>query len=68
MIDVSSLIACLVCHGKRNRCDERANIRIILSVQVAAVRLCDSAKPIQTKPIMALRDFPKRFATPILRS
>ena len=42
--------------------------RIILSMQFAAVGLYDSADAIQTKAIMALADFPKRFAPPILRS
>jgi len=68
MIDVSSLIGGLAGHGKRKRCDERRHVRIILSMQFAAVGLYDSAHAIQTKTIMAETDFPKRFAPPILRS
>ncbi len=67
MIDVSSLIGDLVCHGKRKRGNERRSVRIILSMQFAAVRLYDSAHAIQTKTIMAQADFPNRFAPPILR-
>src|SRR6266480_5266214 len=66
MIDVASLIGDLVCHGKRKRGNERRSVRIILSMQFAAVRLYDSPHAIQTKPIMAVADFPKRFAPPIL--
>src|SRR5678815_703328 len=66
MTNVSSLIVALACHGKRKRRDERRSVRIILSMQFAAVRLYDSAHAIQTKTIMALADFPKRFAPPIL--
>ena len=53
MIDVSSLIGGLACHGKRKRCNECRNIRIILSMQFAAVGLYDTAHAIQTKTIMA---------------
>jgi hypothetical protein len=37
-----------------------------LSIQFAAVSLYDNADAIQTKTIMALAHFPKRFAPPIL--
>src|SRR6266581_2375882 len=66
MIDVSSLIGRLGCHGKRKRRDERRSVRIILSMQFSTVGIYDSADAIQTKAIMALTDSPNRFAPPIL--
>src|SRR5262249_47542869 len=65
--DVSILFRRLACHRKRKRRNKRRNVRVILSVQFAIVRFYDSARPIQTKTIMTLGDFPKRFASPILR-
>src|SRR5947208_11154894 len=41
-------------------------LRIILSIQFAAVRLYDSADSIQTKTVMPLADFPKRLTAPIV--
>jgi hypothetical protein len=38
---------------------------IMLGIQFAAVGLYDSADSIQTKTVMALADFPKRFTAPI---
>ena len=39
---------------------------IMLGIQFAAVGLYDSADSIQTKTVMALADFPKRLAAPIV--
>ena len=37
-----------------------------MSIQFATVGLYDNANSIQTKTVMAMADFPKRFAAPIV--
>src|SRR5437588_5527459 len=66
MTDVSSFFQRVVGHGKPKGRNKRRNFRIILNIQIAAVSFYDSADAIQTKTIMALAHFPKRFASPIL--
>src|SRR6267154_418878 len=51
------------CHCR----NERRSFGIILSLQLSAVRLYDSADAVQTKTIMSLSDVAERFSSPILR-
>ena len=51
------------CHCR----NERRGFGIVLSLQLSAVRLYDSADAVQTKTIMSLSDVAERFPSPILR-
>ncbi len=51
------------CHSR----NESRSLGIVLSLQLSAVRLYDSADAVQTKAIMSLSDVAERFPSPILR-
>src|SRR5437764_5435391 len=56
----------LTCQMKAVSLNERRIIGIMLGIQFAAVGLYDSSDSIQTKTVMALADFMKRFTGPIV--
>ena len=53
--------------GECHRRNERRSFRIVLRLQLTAVRFNNGADAIQTKTVMTLADVPERFASPILR-
>jgi hypothetical protein len=53
--------------GKCHCRDQRCGFRIILRLQLTAVRFYDGADAIQTKTVMTLAYVPEGFASPILR-
>jgi hypothetical protein len=53
--------------GQSDCRDQCGGFRIVLHVQLPAMRFYDRPDPVQAKPVVALAYVPERFASPILR-